>query len=951
MSGSTLPSESAHPEFDQPFASPKLERIDSVGRASRPSSTRAGRCDTATYAEAMQAVSELDAINASSDGFGRRVTNRIDRFLLEGLEERTAERSGSFRLEGVVQPPSFWRAPSKPPTPHETIPCSDTLNSLPSYAPPDSLRRGDQPSDNLSKLKEWKRRLGKKLRKLTWTIPLEFLGGLAMLAPTIAVIALYASYGSISIPSEPDSGQTRPPPPPPPGTRVDTGGIFLLILRPMYALLVARLVAQALRIFFTMTIVQYALPGIVLLLLHHAFSTVWALPATLYPASIGFFYGVGLDRHAWDYLLGVTHFLAIALWLMAAGLSSVGLDAAIAIWQSQLTIQHYEDRSASAYYIQKGLRKIAAAARASQRRMEKELEAKRKDEVAAQVLQAQARAFADRRAAKARRQETMAAAALEAKKRPSRTASPFRFGGRLSRGRESNHSSSSLSKRTDAAGLMEGEAAARRAFAHAAESEQVLYVVPPPSICDRNADDMAPLQNLLPRHLYTRALPTLSKPLETFSDGDPIEVCVISHTAEENLAPPTRPSSSPLPAPIFGARQAIDANAPANTDTSGMLPPSRPKDPPRAGEKAQTLDKRLNALAGPLDLGSDISSASTLSQARRRAIRLFHVILAQPELRLPEQEGQPPVVDRDALIAWAHKGGKPAHPRLAGLMFTFGRAVDQERFVTVIEQSYREQRLITASVAAFDRLHTNVRIFLQLLLLLVFLIVLLALFSVSIVTWLLPLGSAVLTVAVLAGGITSDVLDSFFFAYIVRPYDIGDTVCIAQPGEAPSLFALIVKDVFLMRTHFYSAMGESLVINNSSLRRMGITNFTRSGPMTMLIELMVPAATPSAKLTELADAVTSYIERSSDWTRCELHFYSTHFDLGHFMLRMWCESTIPTHELGLIHCARGSLLLFCHAYMQSAGIEYIKPTQPVRAADRVPNTTSQSLADLFDKAM
>jgi len=33
-----------------------------------------------------------------------------------------------------------------------------------------------------------------------------------------------------------------------------------------------------------------------------------------------------------------------------------------------------------------------------------------------------------------------------------------------------------------------------------------------------------------------------------------------------------------------------------------------------------------------------------------------------------------------------------------------------EQFVKVVERSYKEQRLITASVAAFDKLHNTVRL-------------------------------------------------------------------------------------------------------------------------------------------------------------------------------------------------------------------------------------------------
>ena len=932
---------------------PKLERIDSAGAISHPScSSRAGRCDTATYAEAMQTVSELGAISASSEGgLNRRVTNRTDRFILEALEEHADDGSSSVRSDSIDSPPTLRKMKSKLPHSSTKIPTSDTVDSLPSHPPPESTKPDVLLRlEDLARPVDWAPHIRKLLLKLSWVIPIEFVVGLAMLSPTIAVIALYASYGNISVFNVPDATLPSPPPPPPLGVRINTGGIFLLILRPMYALLTARFVAVLLKIFFTLPFVQYALPGFALLLLHHAFTMSWTLPAILYPAAIGFFYGIQLDHEAWDYLLGVTHFLALAFWLMAAGFTSVGLDGAIAIWQSQLTVQHYENRSASAYYIQKALRKIAAAARAAQRRTDKELEMKRKDEIAAQVLQAQARAFAERRAARVRRHHEAAAGDG---KLSSGAASPFRF--RLSRGRSSNHSrtnSRSASPRVDATATAV-EAPSAPALARGMIGMSAPPPVQPPT-GDVPADTVASPADVTLQPALEREIPPLPAAIHGASNSRSFEVHVLSPTAEEKLALPPRPPVTPRSPSTSRTKRSVDAppvSKSAKSGSSGSSSSSQYAWPAAPGlEKAQQLDKRLNALAGPLDFGSDLSSANTLVQARRRAIRLWSLIVAQPELRNREEEGQPTTVDRDRLLAWAHKDGKPPHPRLAGLMFTFGQEVDEEHFVAVVEQSYKEQRLITASVAAFDRLHNNVRIFLQLVLLLIFLIILLALFSVSIVTWLLPLGSAVLSVAVLAGGITSDVLDSFFFAYIIRPYDIGDRVSIAPPGQASGLYSLVVKDVFLMRTHFYTSNGESLVINNSALRRMGITNFHRSGPMTLMVELMVPAATPSAKLTELADAITSFIEKSSDWKHVDLHFYSTHFELGHMILRMWVETTFPSHELGLIYSARGTLLLFCHAYMQSAGIEYLKPTQPIRV-DKPPNTSSQSLAELFERRM
>lgn len=351
---------------------------------------------------------------------------------------------------------------------------------------------------------------------------------------------------------------------------------------------------------------------------------------------------------------------------------------------------------------------------------------------------------------------------------------------------------------------------------------------------------------------------------------------------------------------------------------------------------AAALQARLEFLTGPLDFGSDIAEAATIGQARKRAARLFRSLLRQHHLRAPLSEdggsGELPLaVDRDALLAWAYRHDENMPPRLAAELFPYGRAVDAEHFIKVVERSYKEQRLITASVASFDRLHAFLLHGLQGIWAVVLLTVLLMLWGIDLLAWLLPIGSTLLVVCTLAGGLTTDVMSSFFFAYVTRPYDIGDRVCIASPGHESALKSLIVKDVFLLRTHFITANGESMMINNSAVKGMALTNYSRSGKLTLLVTLMVPAATPSAKIGELTDAITEYIkDKSNEWSDVMLMFGDAMLDKGHLMLNIWPTSVFEAHEVVSIYSAKSRLLRFCHAYMQLANIEYIAPVQPFR---------------------
>merc|ERR1719181_1572185 len=94
---------------------------------------------------------------------------------------------------------------------------------------------------------------------------------------------------------------------------------------------------------------------------------------------------------------------------------------------------------------------------------------------------------------------------------------------------------------------------------------------------------------------------------------------------------------------------------------------------------------------------------------------------------------------------------------------------------------------------------------------------------------LIPLTSALLVFFSLAGGLVAEVFSSFFFTYVTRPYDIGDRVYVATPGQGPVLYSLIVKDIEVMRTHFLTANGEAMVVSNSSVKNMALRRDAQKG--------------------------------------------------------------------------------------------------------------------------
>jgi hypothetical protein len=122
-----------------------------------------------------------------------------------------------------------------------------------------------------------------------------------------------------------------------------------------------------------------------------------------------------------------------------------------------------------------------------------------------------------------------------------------------------------------------------------------------------------------------------------------------------------------------------------------------------------------------------------------------------------------------------------------------------------------------------------------------------------------------------------------------------------------------------------------MLVENHLLRNMSITNLSRSGETTLMIRIQVPAVTPAQKVTELADSIQKYCaEKDADWLAVDLLFSGTDFASGHIHMDIWATCRHPAADVMLVYGAKSSLLLFVHAYMQSAHIDYVKPLSPIR---------------------
>eukprot|EP00965_Chrysotila_dentata_P073327 2422185-Pleurochrysis_carterae.AAC.4 len=466
------------------------------------------------------------------------------------------------------------------------------------------------------------------------------------------------------------------------------------------------------------------------------------------------------------------------------------------------------------------------------------------------------------------------------------------------------------------------------------------------------------INNLTLKHFEQRALEahTAQKLLR--------RVVAASRAAERRAADAARQRA--LKSKGLKSRSAVSFGVTSNGADVSITIPQRQDSIQSASAMQEHADRwavffaQLKSLSGPLEFGEDLQDAVNVVQARRRAARVFGV-LAQQEALLIEShgDGAPVALSRRKLLAWASGrlqtpaamagaafagagSSKDAHARagsskdafaepVSDPLFQSNETLDEETFVSAIERTYKEQRLLTASVASFDKINGVFHKVSVAVWAITLAAVLIVVWGFDFAVWIIPSVSVIASLIVLMGRAPGDILSGALYTLLFRPFHIGDRVLISKPGFKPQLFSMIVREIDVVRTHFLTSHGELLYIENYLLRQMSIINLSRSEPTWLLIRVQAPAATPVAKMTEIADSVRLYVaEKNSDWSAVDLQYSSTDFAAGHLNLDIWAASKHAAAEVGKIYTARSGLILFIHTYMQSAGIEYVQPLIPVR---------------------
>jgi len=222
---------------------------------------------------------------------------------------------------------------------------------------------------------------------------------------------------------------------------------------------------------------------------------------------------------------------------------------------------------------------------------------------------------------------------------------------------------------------------------------------------------------------------------------------------------------------------------------------------------------------------------------------------------------------------------------------------------------------------------------------------LLLVWGVSLTSIIIPFFTVLGTLILIMGRAPGELVSGALYSLFLRPFDIGDRITISKPGEKAVLYSLLVREIGIARTHFLTVNGELLHIENHVLRDMSMVNLSRSGPLTLLVEIKVSITTPASKMTELVDSIKLFAaEKESDWTAIDAIFSDTNFDAGYLSLSIWASSKHAAAEVGLVNSAKSLLILFIHAYMQSANIESVQPLVPVKLSNGVPSSLKEVLS-------
>mmetsp|Transcript_11718 Transcript_11718/g.27754 ORF Transcript_11718/g.27754 Transcript_11718/m.27754 type:complete len:569 (+) Transcript_11718:1000-2706(+) len=367
------------------------------------------------------------------------------------------------------------------------------------------------------------------------------------------------------------------------------------------------------------------------------------------------------------------------------------------------------------------------------------------------------------------------------------------------------------------------------------------------------------------------------------------------------------------------------------------------------------LDDQLALLRDAMSIGNGF--VSSLAQAREKGTKAFARLLAEAggtdaaRARAIPSEWLRQCVLNAARLNPEQGGDSGARRKLVEKMSALFCAeyVTETEFVAATERAYKEQRYIGAAADSYDSLHDHVRTFLigawgaLLAVAGVFLVD----WGVELQQWVMPFSSTVLSAALVLGWLPYETISGIMYVLVVRPYDIGDRIVIADIGRPPTGFEqLIVSEIGLTCTRVICWNGEQHNLMNHIIRKQGVINFHRSGQAIVSHRLELPSSMACNKISELIDAVRAYVAgQPHDYVRVEAAFIvEPRYQLALLDVQIDVQSAHKRNEDGLICVAKSNLFLFVHAYLQASGVEYTRaPYPPLRVSPELHATLGRAM--------
>jgi hypothetical protein len=302
-------------------------------------SVKPGRADEESFAEALQAVTDLESLTSDGSGVAASI-DPVEEMLLETIEAEAADtHEDGGRLEYIPPTIHDYTERLEEGRPDNVNPVLSWQDSHGHQAP----LLSDEMEADLSTV-NWPRLLRMVLPNTSSTNELKLFA--VVTAPLLACVLLEA-----------------------------TSSEHYLSLRLFYSYALSRL----------LSISYHAIVMFLLLFMPPFQWRTLVLNGSLgWPAAALCFIGVTMsfplmrvDLHSWEELSALPHYRGVVFWAFGAASSKPFIDAYVQFYINSLTLGHYESRAMDAHRAQTFLRAIASAVRAARKGSERELQASR----------------------------------------------------------------------------------------------------------------------------------------------------------------------------------------------------------------------------------------------------------------------------------------------------------------------------------------------------------------------------------------------------------------------------------------------------------------------------------------------------------------------------------------------------------------------------------------------